>query len=273
MTHLLRKSLPLPTALLAVSLGACTTLGPMPATTGIAMAPAGRPELEVRGGYVPGYFLSSAVREEASGAPLSEVSAIVEPDRLLHLPGLFVGARYAGSPGQGAALEPTLGYRTALGAERQLGLGVVGYGTHASGSDKRASFEATRAGLEAGGDYRLTPRYEYVELHANASAALTGVTASGRYCSDASGKYATDCPDEANAVTDTSASAGGLYPSVSAGLSLDFARHLDSAFHGMRLGLGVSGGTMPRVIAGQQASARPYVAAGGTLSVAFGAAR
>ena len=273
MSHLLRNSLPVPTALLAVALGACTTLGPMPATTGIAMAPAGRPEVEVRGGYVPGYFLSSAVREDASGAPLSEVGAVVEPDRLLHLPGVFVGARYAGSPDQGAALEPTLGYRLALGAERQLGLGAVAYGTHASGSDKRASFEATRAGLEAGADYRLTPRYEYVELHVNASAALTGLTASGHYCSDAAGKYATDCATDESAVTNTSARAFGLYPSVGAGLSLDFARHLDSAVHGVRLGLSASGGTMPSVVAGEQASPRTYAAAGANLSVAFGAVR
>jgi len=38
----------LPVTALLVS--ACTTLGPMPATTGIAAVPAGRPSVELQGG-------------------------------------------------------------------------------------------------------------------------------------------------------------------------------------------------------------------------------
>jgi len=152
-----------------------------------------------------------------------------------------------------------------------LGLGVVAYGTHAQGSQRQASFSATRGGLEAGGDLRLTPPNQYLELHLNASAAFTGLSAEGAYCVDQSGRYGVDCADGPNVLTE--ARAGGVYPSATAGLALDFARHLDSAFHGARLALGISGGTMPRLIAGEQRSARLYAAAGATLSVAFGAAR
>ena len=69
----------------------------------------------------------------------------------------------------------------------------------------------------------------------------------------------------------TDASAGGFYPSVNAGVSLTFAQHLDSAFHGGRLDLGVGAGTMPRVLAGEQTSALGYAAAGATLTLGFGA--
>ena len=34
---------------------ACTTLGPMPATTGVAAVPSGRPGFELQGGFAPGY--------------------------------------------------------------------------------------------------------------------------------------------------------------------------------------------------------------------------
>ena len=247
----------------------CTTLGPMPATTGIAMAPAGRPDVEVHAGIVPGYYLSSAVSEKAKGAALQDVGGVVEPDRLLGLPGVFVGARYAGSGAEGGSLEPVLGYRASVGEDKRLGLGVVAFGTHARGTQKQASFSATRGGVEAGGDMRVTPESRIAELHVTASAAVTGLTADGSYCLDAAGRYGVDCPDSGAVLTDTSA--GGLYPSVNAGLTVDFARHLDLAFHGVRLSLGVAGGTMPRVIAGEQRSPRLYGAGGATLSVAFGA--
>jgi hypothetical protein len=41
-------------------------------------------------------------------------------------------------------------------------------------------------------------------------------------------------------------------------------------FHGVRLAFGAGGGTMPRVISGEQRAPRPYVAGGATLSVALG---
>lgn len=252
-----------------LSTSSCTTLGPMPATTGISMVPAARPEVELRAGATPGYYLSSAVSEEAKSAVLQDLAAVLEPDRLLGVPGLFVAGRYAGTSGAGAAVEPALGYRAALGETQRLSLGVVGFGTHASGAEKQASFSATRAGLEAGGDLRLTRKSEWLELHVNASAAVTGLSARGSYCTDSVGRYGVDCPDDTPATTDARVS--GLYPSLSTGLGLELGRHRAWIFHGMRLGVGASGGTMPRVIAGEQRSPRLFGAAGLSLSVAFGA--
>jgi hypothetical protein len=269
MAHLLRVLLPMTLLpLLATELG-CTTLGPMSSTTGVAMAPTGRPDVTVQGGFVPGYYLSSATSEDVKGASLNQLGAVVEPDRLIGVPGLFVGARYAGDHSAGASVEPVLGYRAALGADGGLGLGVVAYGTHASATQNRASFSATRGGVEAGGDLRLFPPNKILELHLNASAALTDLSANGSYCLDDAGTYGVDCPDGTPALTDAKVS--GIYPSLNAGLALDFARHLESVFHGVRLALGAGGGTMPRVIAGEQRAPRLYAAGGATLSVALGA--
>ena len=69
------------------------------------------------------------------------------------------------------------------------------------------------------------------------------------------------------------ASVSGLYPSASAGVSFDFARHLPAFFHGGRLALGVSGGLMPTSVGGQQRNARWYGTAGGSLTLGFGANR
>ena len=254
--------------LLAASSG-CTTLGPMPATTGVAMAPAGRPDVTVQAGLVPGYYLSSAVTQDGNGATIKQIGALIEPDHLLSVPGLFVGARYAGEASSGAAPEPLVGYRATVGQARSLGFGVVAFGTHAHESEKGASFSATRGGAEAGADLRLTPDSHWLELHLNASAALTGLSAHGAYCVDSTGTYGVDCPDGSVPLNDVHA--GGLYPSVNAGLSLNFAQHLESAFHGGRLNFGAGAGTMPRVQSNEQVSARSYVALGGTLAFDFGA--
>ncbi|HEX7452150.1 MAG TPA: hypothetical protein VF294_07695 [Polyangiaceae bacterium] len=254
-------------ALLAVATG-CTTLGPMASTTGVAMAPTGRPDLTLQGGFVPGYYLSSAVSKDANGTPLTQVGATLEPDRLIGVPGLFVGARYAGDHSTGASVEPVLGYRAALGADRGLGLGLVAYGTHASASRSNASYSATRGGVEAGGDLRLFPPSRLLELHLTASAALTGLSASGSYCIDRTGTYGEDCPDGMPALTNARVS--GFYPSLNGGFALDFAEHLHSVFHGVRLAFGAGGGTMPRVIAGEQRAPRPSAAGGATLSIALG---
>ena len=235
------------------------------------MTPAGRPEVEVHGGITPGYYLSSAVTRDADSAGLRDLGAAFEPDRLLGVRGVFVGARYAGSPSAGASVEPQLGYRVSLGADQRWGLGVVAFGTHAHGSDNRASFTATRGGLEAGADVRLTPASKWLELHLDAGFALTGLSARGSYCVDEAGIYGVDCP--VDAVTLVNADVGGLYPSLNTSFALDFARHEESALHGVRLAFGAAGGTMPRVIAGEQRSARLYAGVGATLSLAFGAVR
>ncbi|HEY3665430.1 MAG TPA: hypothetical protein VGL19_05495 [Polyangiaceae bacterium] len=258
----------LPLAILGGAFG-CTTLGPMSATTLVSMAPAGRPDVTLQGGFVPGYYLSSAVSQDAKGASLSQVGVVIEPDRLIHVRGLFFGARYAGDHSAGASVEPLLGYRAALGEDNGLGLGFVAYGTHAAATQNKASFSATRGGLEAGSDLRLFPASRILEFHLNASAALTSLLATGAYCLDAAGSYGVDCPD--GTPTLSNARVSGLYPSLNAGMALDFAEHLTSVFHGVRLALGAGGGTMPRVIAGEQRSPRLYAAGGAALSVALGA--
>ena len=84
----------------------CTTLGPMPATTGIAFSPAGRPSGEIGFGVVPGYYLSSGVLGSPKGSGLQQGSLLLEPDRWLRVPGLVVGARTIGDSKDGGYLEP-----------------------------------------------------------------------------------------------------------------------------------------------------------------------
>ena len=248
----------------------CTTLGPIPATTGMPAVPAERPAGEIGFGAVPGYYLSSSTQKSSGGAALTQASLLLEPDRLVRLPGVVVGARHVGDSKNGGYFEPLVGYRCHLDQNRRFAALGIGYLTHASGSRDGASFAATRGGAEVGFDARVTPETKWVEVHTNVSAALTGLSASGRYCRDADGQYGVMCP---NPPVLLPASVSGLYPSASAGVSFDFARHLPAFFHGGRLALGVSGGLMPTTVGGQQQNARWYGTAGGSLTLGFGASR
>src|SRR3978361_1216400 len=96
MAHLLRKLLPVAALLMLASVSACTTLGPMPSSTGVAMAPAARPEIEMHAGVIPGYYLSSAVENGPSGAPVRELGAVLEPGRLISRARGDVGAAPTG---------------------------------------------------------------------------------------------------------------------------------------------------------------------------------
>src|SRR5262249_46264781 len=112
----------------------CTTLGPMPATTGVASLPAGRASLEVQAAAVPGYYLSSAVQKDPKGAAISQAALLVEPDSIIHVPGLVVGARYVGDSSKGGYPEPMLGYRAFVDADNRIAVSAVGFATHGSGS-------------------------------------------------------------------------------------------------------------------------------------------
>jgi len=254
-------------ALLLATSG-CTTLGPMPATTGASFAPAARPDVTLSAGAVPGYFLSTSVQQEEKGASVWQGSVLVEPDRWIGLPGAVIGGRYVGKSDQGGYPEPMLGYRTRLGEERRLALGGLLYGTHASGESERASYEAWRGGGEVGADFRITPESHWLELHVFGSAALTALSAEGEYCLDADLRYGVDCNEM---LLPVSAEARGFYPSFDAGLGFEVARHLSSVFHGVRLDLQIGAGTMPTVVGAEQTSARTYAAVGGGLSVGLGA--
>src|SRR5689334_5585910 len=94
----------------AAVLSGCTALGPMAATTGVTSIPASRPSLEGSLGVVPGHYLSAGVQAEPKGASIGQASILVEPDSILHVPGLVVGGRYVGSSSSGGYPEPMIGY-------------------------------------------------------------------------------------------------------------------------------------------------------------------
>jgi hypothetical protein len=109
--------------IVALVASGCTTLGPMPAATAVAPVPLGRPAAEVGVALVPGYFMSSGVARVARGTAVPQLSALLEPDRWLGVPGLIAGARLVGTDQAGTFFEPLLGYRHRLD---RVGLGVVG---------------------------------------------------------------------------------------------------------------------------------------------------
>jgi hypothetical protein len=252
-------------------LGGCATLGPMPMTTAQTPLPSPRPGVEIAAAVVPGYYLSDSVREnETSGEPPGQVSAMFEPGELIDLQGLSLGGRWvSGHDGDGYP-EPMLRYRRYLDAQERFAVSGVAFGTHARGSANQQSYSATRLGLEATGDMLLTPRSHWLELHAGISAAATGLDAEGTYCLDSERRFGTDCDNASTPPID--ATAGGVYPSGTAVLALDFGRHLSDIFHGGRLGLLGSVGTRPVVEGGEQRSARWIKSAGLSLTLGLGGA-
>lgn len=248
--------------------GACTSLGPMPAMTGVAPLPAGRTAVEVQVATMPGHYLSSGVTDDPKGTSIPQLAALFEPDEVLGVPGLFLAGRVAGTDESGVIAEPMLGYRHAF--DDRFAAGALLYGTHASHENKGASYSATRVGVELGLDVRVTPRSNWAELHATVGAAATGVSADGEYCLDSQGRFGVDCPDMPTAEDLVSVDASGIYPTGQLGLMLDVARHLDSAFHGARVGLVGAVGTMPTAVGGRQASAEPFASLGLSLTVGLG---
>jgi len=257
---------------LSVSTVDCTALGPMPAATGVSPVPATRPDVALQAGVVPGYYLSSSVNKTQTGTGMGQIAATIEPDRWISVPGLIAGLRYAGDEQAHPSPEPMLGYRTFIEDTRQLAIGGVAYGTYASGESRGADYSAVRAGLEASADLRLTPISKWFELHLLLATSLTGLSADGTYCLDSAGQYGIDCAEPPNAPSPTTnGHAAGFYPSATGGLGLDFAQHLDTWFHGGRLTVAAAAGTMPRVVAGEQESAKTYAAGEVLLTLGFGA--
>lgn len=238
----------------------------MPATTGVIAPPAGRPDVQVQAGIVPGYLLSQTTQQSAAGSKMGQIAALFEPDRLIGVPGLAVGGRYVAGGDANGYVEPMLSYQGHLDPRGALSGVAVAYGTHSEGSSNGADYNATQGGLELGIDARLTPPSSWVELHALSSASLTGLDARGHYCLDANG-YGVDC----GGAPATAASAQGFYPAGSVGLALDLGQHLDSAFHGGRLALLGAAGAQPSLIGGVQRGTRSYVGLGMTFSLGFGA--
>jgi hypothetical protein len=245
----------------------------MPAMSGVPTSPLQRPAFELQGGVVPGYYLSTTVRAEHESASdaLPQLLALLEPDELIQAPGLFLAGRTAGEPDTGNALEPLVGYRAFLDDDERFSLMGLVFFAYATGEEQYASFSALRGGVEAGVDARITPVSKYLELHTHLGATLTALNADGTYCVGVDELFGIDCFDNQASRNLVSASAGGFFPSGHVGLALDFARHLQSAFHGARIAFDVAGGTMPTVVGGRQEGARWYGAAGLTLTLGIGA--
>jgi len=254
---------------LIVLLAGCTTLGPMPATTGISAIPAGRPGGEVSGSIAPIFRLSDgASGEDPDGNSNPQLGALFDPDRLLGVPGLFVAARLWGEHGD-TGLEPQLGYRRRL--DDRLSILGVGYGTKMSDDENGASYKVTRVGLEGALDVKLVDLGYASSLHAQAAVQGTYLKSSGRYCVDEASGNARDCSqDEMIPMVDGKLS--GVFPAATVTLALDILRKAKGAFHGARLAGMLSTGWMPRVVNGEQRSGDPYITGGVSLTLGFGAA-
>lgn len=252
----------------------CLTLGPTPTMTGVPPLPNGRSSLELQAAAVPGYYLSETVQQDPKATALPQLLGVFEPAQLIGVPGVLAGARYAGDADSGAALEPLLGYRTFLDDAHRFGLSGVGFVAYTAEQKDFESFTALRGGLESTFDANLTGFSKYAELHANVGATLTLLSVDGRYCLDERREYGVDCDGAAGAPPlepPVAAGLSGVFPSGHAGLSLDFGRHLRSAFHGARLGLDVAGGAMPTVIGAEQRGMTAYLSGGLSLSIGIGA--
>jgi hypothetical protein len=255
---------------LGVSCVACTTLGPMPAMTGVPPAPLERPGTEVQAAIVPGYNLSQSTQSKPKSDALPQLLALLEPDELLGVPGLTMGGRYAGEGKAGASIEPLLGYRSYVDRDKIFSVAAFGFGTYASASRDGADYKALRGGLELGGDARITPSSHWVELHGNLGFTLTALDAEGHYCLDTDHVYGSDCPDPPPTPAPVPAKVSGIFPTGHAGLALDFGRHLRRTFHGIRLALDVAGGSMPTLRGGEQHSPRLFGNAGLSLTLGLG---
>ncbi|MEZ4365545.1 MAG: hypothetical protein R2939_04555 [Kofleriaceae bacterium] len=248
---------------------ACSTLGPTPLTTALPAQPAGRPEVTVQAGGLPGYYLSDTTTDSGVAALLRYAAITVEPDRVLDVPGLVVGARVVG-PDHDLQYEPMVGYRRVVGDSGGVALAGFVHGTHASAEDNQASYEATRVGAEVAGDVRLLAPRRWLELHATGGAAAIVTDAHGRYGQDDRG-YGVDCPDTGAVLHDADLTA--VSPSLHLGLALDLARGAASVVHGGRLALQATIASAPTVVGGERTGQRLLLATGLTLSLAFGSAR
>jgi hypothetical protein len=254
--------------LLFVLLTACTTLGPMPTTTGMSAIPANRPGVEVQRGLVPAFYLSDAAQEGEPFTPVTaQTAALIEPDRILGTRGLVVGARQWGESGD-APFEPMVGLRRKV--DKTFALAGFAYGTRASGAESGASYTANRLGGEFVVDAQAIPIFSWLALHVHAAVSATWIDAAGVYCAGADG-LAVDCEDTSRRVA---GDIRGLYTAATAGLSLDFARRPTGVVHGVRLSFVGSISGMPRIRDGVQEKSDDQVRSFGlTLTVGLGSDR
>jgi hypothetical protein len=251
--------------------GACTTLGPTPATTGLSARPMPRSGAELQAGIMPGHYLSAAVTSDPDSAGIPQLSAVVQADELLGVRGIVAGARVLGEGGD-APLEAVLGYRTTLGADKATALAVHAYGTRASAEDGPARYEATRIGGELAGDIRLLAPNRWIEPHLFGSFSATHLAAEGTYCTGADGRWGEDCADPPDPPKPmVTSSLDGTFASATVGAAAEILRHRTSWLHGARVAFSASGGMMPRLESGEQRDSTGYFAFGLSLAVGVGA--
>lgn len=248
-------------------LSACTTLGPMPATTGVSAIPAQRPGFEAQLGAIPAFYLSRAAQDKAGGGPVLAFSTLFEPDRWLDLPGLIIGARLFGQSGDTPG-EPYVGYRKKID---QLSLAAVVYGTGKRSSSKLASYHATRGGIELAADVPLWSPAEWFAMHVQASLEATRIKATGTYCVDMMG-LAIDC-DQMDMSKNTliDGAIDGYFPAGTLTLGFDFGRRSTGIFQSARVAILGTTGQMPLVKNGAQVSTDYYASIGLTMTLGLGA--
>lgn len=245
---------------------ACTSLGPMPSTTGISAVPVGQPSIEAQAGSVPSFYLSQSARDDAKGTAILQLSALLELDRFIRLPGLVFGGRIFGPTGDTLA-EPYLGYRAKLGDAFAIGGGV--FGTAKGSQIRLASYRGSRLGGEAAFDVKAWEPTSWFALHAQAAVSATRISASGTYCVDGSG-IAKDCDEENPAMnTMVSGSTEGVFPAAAATLAFDFGRDVGRQFRGVRLAALGAVGRMPLVRDGVKTGDGTYTTLGLTLTLSL----
>lgn len=256
-------------SILLMAAGACTTLGPTPATTGLSARPMDRDGLEAQVGLVPGHHLSASVVASPEGTSVEQVSAAAQVDEWLGLPGLVLAVRRFGRDGD-TPIEPVLGYRRAFGDGAGALAGFV-YGGRAGHEERGASYRVRRLGAELAGDLRLAPS-RWVEPHVFGGFNLHDLDARGAFCTDADGQWGRDCstpPDPPSPVMETEVR--GRFVAAHVGVAAELLRHRHGWFQGGRVAFTAAGGTMPHVEAGARTRDEAYFSFGLTLAVAVGA--
>jgi hypothetical protein len=252
----------------SITLSACTTLGPMPATTAVSAIPTGRPGFEAQAGAVPAFYLSRAAADRSGGAPIPQLSALADLDRWLGVPGLIVGARLFGQS-QDTPGEPFIGYRRKI--DDVLSLGGVVFGTSKESTRALASYHASQIGAEVMGDARLWAPAEWFGVHLHGSVSATRIAASGTYCANPDG-VAIDCnQQDVSKNTMIDGSLHGVFAAGTVALALDFGRNATGTFHSARLAIIAATGQMPLMKAGMQETTDYYTTLGLTFTLGVGA--
>jgi len=251
-------------AAVALAAPACTSLGRIPATTGVSAIPANRPGLEAQVGIMPGFLLSEGTQRDPRGNIMGQTSIVVEPDRLLGTQGLILGARSWGQEDD-VGREPMIGYRQRY--DEHSAFAVVGYGTHLSGESSGARYQGAHAGGELSFDGMIAGG-PWFALHVQATGSLTYLALQGSYCIGEEG-FGTDCDNDGSDHR-VDAHLTGLFPAATASFTLDIARRATGVLHGVRLAFLTTYGAMPVIRYAEDYSTTSYASVGLTLTVGIG---